>query len=204
MYFMYVDDTGDPGNNVAETSHFGLVGLVLHSDFWSNYLEELIAFRRRMNALHGLKMRENIHAKNLLNKPGPLARIQKYKRLEILHQFLGQLAAMDRFRVMGVLIDKRDKPANYPFFEKAWTTLIQGGAGYRDIPIDRVLEDPNERHSVFSYFVQAADVAAYFLYQSVNPNLYIRKKQARNYYEELAPIFCRQCSPANPWGIVRL
>jgi hypothetical protein len=125
MYFMYVDDTGDPGNNTIQTTHFGLVGLVLHSDYWSQYLEELIAFRQRIRKDYGLKMREEIHAARFFTKPGKLSRIEKWKRLEILKLFLLQISSMRMFRAVGVLIDKRNKAANYPFFTTAWGTLMQ-------------------------------------------------------------------------------
>jgi hypothetical protein len=80
------------------------------------------------------------------------------------------------------------------------------GGGSRNLPIEIVIEDPNPRDSGDSYFIQVADVAAYFAHQHVRPNKYVRSKGARNYYRRLDPILCKHASPSDPdrLGLVRL
>lgn len=80
----------------------------------------------------------------------------------------------------------------------------QHGIGYRDLSLGKIIEDPNFRDSRHSYFIPAADLAAYLLYQSVAPNAYIRKRGAKNYLTRLEPILCKVASPNDPLGIVRL
>lgn len=77
-------------------------------------------------------------------------------------------------------------------------------APYRNLTIDRIIEDPNFRESAHSYFIQAADLAAYLVYQSIAPNAYIRRKGAQGYYRRLQPIFCTAASRAHPMGFVEL
>ncbi len=76
--------------------------------------------------------------------------------------------------------------------------------GYRDMPLASIIEDPNFRRSDDSYFVQAADLVAFTLYQKHAPNCYIRKKGARNYFDKLEPILCKVASKSDPYGLVRL
>jgi len=80
----------------------------------------------------------------------------------------------------------------------------QSGLGYRQLPLVRVIEDPNPRDSAYSYFIQAADVCSFAAYQYCAPSAYIRKKGARTYFERLAPILCKVASPRHPFGIVEL
>ena len=78
------------------------------------------------------------------------------------------------------------------------------GAGYRDLRISRIIEDPNFRDSHHSYFIQAADTAAYLVYQNLAPNKYMREKSGTNYYKMLEPILCKVASSSDPMGFVRL
>jgi hypothetical protein len=78
------------------------------------------------------------------------------------------------------------------------------GLGYRDLRLATLTEDPSFRDSSSSYFIQAADLVAYLLYQKINPNNYMRKKSGQNYFDRLDPILCRVASNSNPQGIVWL
>ncbi|MCP4547041.1 MAG: DUF3800 domain-containing protein [bacterium] len=78
------------------------------------------------------------------------------------------------------------------------------GGGYRNILLDTLVEDPVHRDSLHSYFIQLADVNAYFLYQKMQACSYIRRKGARNYFDRLDPILCKVASLSDPQGIVRL
>ena len=78
------------------------------------------------------------------------------------------------------------------------------GSGYRDLKIEYIIEDPNFRDSKDSYFVQAADLIAFLLYQYIQPNSYIKEKNAEKYFERLDPILCKQASPGDQYGIVHL
>lgn len=78
------------------------------------------------------------------------------------------------------------------------------GGGYRNLTLSTIVEDPNFRDSEFSYFIQAADVAAYLLFQRVSPNGYMRKKGGGAYFRRLEPVLCKVAATMDPDGIVRL
>jgi hypothetical protein len=78
------------------------------------------------------------------------------------------------------------------------------GVGTLQIPVATIAEDANPRESSHSYFIQFADVNAFFLTQHLKPSRYIRRKGARHYFNRLDPVLCKVASLTDPQGIVRL
>lgn len=64
------------------------------------------------------------------------------------------------------------------------------GPGFRNITVRYLIEDPLLKDSADSYFIQATDVAAYWIYQKYAPNKYIRKKGAQNTYQLFSSVMC--------------
>lgn len=126
MYLMFVDESGDCGLVNSPTRYFILSGLVMHELRWKPCLDRLIEFRRRMRIQYGLKLREEIHAVNLISRrPGELARIAKHNRLAIVRNFMSEISQMPDINIINVVVDKQNKNANYDVFNRAWTALIQ-------------------------------------------------------------------------------
>lgn len=84
------------------------------------------------------------------------------------------------------------------------TNQAQHGPGYRNLQLRTVIEDANFRDSATSYLIQSADLCAFLLYQQLAPSSYMKKKSGQNFFNRLHPILCRQASPRDPNGIVRL
>ena len=82
--------------------------------------------------------------------------------------------------------------------------LGRHGAGYRQLPILSIVEDPSLRRSHHSYFIQAADTASWAAYQWSSPSSFIRKKGAKNYFTRLTPVLCTVALSYNPYGMVEL
>ena len=252
---MYVDESGDSGMVNSPTRYFVLTGLVIHELRWQTNLEQISSFRTRMRDEFGLRLREEIHAAAMINKPGGLGRIKRNDRLTIIRGFANELAKLKDLSVINVVVDKQGKPADYDAFAMAWKVLTQRfentlshrnfpgpvnpddrgmvfadhtddkkltqllrqmrrynpvsnqpsfGLGYRNLVLTNIIEDPNFRDSEHSFFVQAADVAAFLLYQRLAPNSYIRKKSGQNYFKRLDPVLCKVASSSDPDGIVFL
>ena len=75
---------------------------------------------------------------------------------------------------------------------------------YRNLNVQYIIEDPSHRNSQDSFFIQAVDTVAYFLHQKIQPNSYIRKKGARNYFDRIDGVLCKIASKTDPQGIVWL
>ena len=135
MYMMYVDESGDPGMTGSPTRYFALSALVVHELRWRDALDHLAAFRSRMRTSFGLKLREEIHAAQFINKPGDLARIARTDRLAILRHLTDEIAAFDGFSVINVLVDKTRYELDQDILTIAWRALIQrfeNTAGHRN------------------------------------------------------------------------
>lgn len=74
----------------------------------------------------------------------------------------------------------------------------------RNMPIIRIVEDPNNKDSKNSYFIQSCDACAFFLHQKFKSSSYIKKKAAQNYYNRLRPVLNLSASRKNGFGIVVL
>jgi hypothetical protein len=77
-------------------------------------------------------------------------------------------------------------------------------AGCRQMPLTRIVEDPSVRDSLHSYFIQAADAAAWAFYQKYAPSGFVRKKGAKNYFLRLRPIFSTTATRYNQFAVVEL
>ncbi len=137
MYLIYVDESGDSGIVGSPTRYFVLSGLVVHELRWLATLDAIVDFRRHLRNRYGLKLREEIRASSFIHRPGPLVRIKKSVRLQILRDVLDFEAALPDVNVINVVVDKASRPPNFDVFEMAWTVLIQrfhNTISYRNFP----------------------------------------------------------------------
>ena len=251
MHFVYVDESGDVGQIGSPGRYFALSGLVLHELVWHSTLNSIIQFRADLRARYGLKLREEVHAGHILNKPGSLSRIPKSLRLRILRDAIDFQAALPGVSIINLMVDKSSKPAGFDVFEAAWKYFVQRfentigygnfpgprnardhgllvvdrtdekrlrlltrsmrrynpvpnrqGRGYRNLPLTSLVEDAVHRDSNHSYFLQLADVNAYFLYQKFAPGKFVTRKGGRNYFDRLDPVLCKVANRKDPQGIV--
>ena len=65
MYIAYVDESGDPGRNLAITQYFTLSGIILADSNWKIFLEKVKIFRRELKRDFGLTLKADLRATDL-------------------------------------------------------------------------------------------------------------------------------------------
>ncbi len=122
MYLMYVDESGDVGCANSPTRYFVLSAIVFHELKWRSSLDSLVSFRRMLRATKGLKLREEIHCTDFINRPGKLIRIKRNDRLDIMKKCVDWINGHEFMNVFSVVVDKKSRTDD--IFELAWNTLI--------------------------------------------------------------------------------
>lgn len=128
MQFMYVDESGDPGNSKFGSKHYILSGLILSDQDWKACLDKMKVFRQHLKSTAGLLIRTEIHAAELfrINKLEAYRKIHKSTRVGILKQFMQQMPLIfDKAVVINVCFDKDKLPKGTDFQTLAWARLIQ-------------------------------------------------------------------------------
>lgn len=120
---MYVDESGDTGLVGSPTDYFALSGIVVHERDWRGFIDSLIAFKKTMRNAYGLPLRAEIHASEFISKA--TYGLERHVRLAILRNALDELAKTPSISITNVIVDKRNKPADYDVFSAAWRTLFQ-------------------------------------------------------------------------------
>ncbi len=133
MFLMYVDESGDvgipPPHGHSPTSFFFLTGLVIHELDWTHTHSELLRFRHWLKHKYGIYLEDELHAGELLNKPGSLPKsmknLPKHKRLAIIRHHADAVARLSSTRLINVIVDKSNCTTSESVFRKAWYALFQ-------------------------------------------------------------------------------
>lgn len=119
---MYIDESGDVGHTNSPTRYFVLSAIVIPEVEWRELLDSLVDFRRKLRDTRGLKLREEIHCTDMINKPGDLVRIKRNDRLYILKQCIDWLNQQTNVRVFSIIVDKNGRTDDV--FDLAWSALL--------------------------------------------------------------------------------
>ncbi len=77
------------------------------------------------------------------------------------------------------------------------------GKSWKNVPLDRVVEDPFFKDSEKSYFIQCVDFAAYALLRQENPIPSKTRYGLDKAFNSLHPILVTQATKKDPLGIIR-
>jgi hypothetical protein len=145
MYFMYVDESGDPGPydltkpaHLRATRHYIVSGFIIPAEEWRNYLTYFLDVRRYIKKKYGLPVRVELHGSELI-RPKKSEAIKnvgpRYKRIALYQDALGSLTqGMTRARFINVHLDKQ-KPvyassSKRDIQDLVWNRLLQRYSTY--------------------------------------------------------------------------
>lgn len=77
------------------------------------------------------------------------------------------------------------------------------GGVIKNIPIERIIEDPQFKNSNKSYFIQTSDILAFGLLRREFPTPKARQQRIHKSFEQLNTTLTRECSRSDPLGIIR-
>lgn len=126
MYFMYVDESGDPGTHVNSSKHFILSGLVFHQDNWEEYLDRLKKFRKQLKTTYGLNQRTEIHSAELIRPRNNFEyqKIKKSERIDILKEYCKNIPIIFDSAVIINICLNIDEHNSSDIFNLAWSRLL--------------------------------------------------------------------------------
>jgi Protein of unknown function (DUF3800) len=252
--FFYVDESYD-------ARKFCLSAISIRYSDWHESFELVRDNRRALKKQHGLYIRREIHARDLVSGRGNIADrvIRKYDRSRIFHGLLKIVASLPHAWLFNVCLDINPsedteikawdrllnriertmreaerrlgipipylRPRAMIFADEGKATQITRAfrkravynpipsrhgrwpeGATRNIPLERIVEDPIFRQSHQSFFIQLADCAAFALLKRESP---LVSKAASKYglpdfFEEcLSKVCFRPASPGDKLGVVR-
>jgi Protein of unknown function (DUF3800) len=77
------------------------------------------------------------------------------------------------------------------------------GEPAKNIPIDRIIEDPQFKNSSASYFIQQSDFIAYALLRKERPTPRMKRHGIHKHFDVLDACLEKVCNPRDPKGIIR-
>jgi hypothetical protein len=130
MYFLYVDESGDPGRyNGSNTPHFILSGLIVPEEEWAAVLARMLTFREGVKQATGLPKKVEFHSSELIrpHKLEAYKQIHKSARVRLLKDFVGlMLTFFPKARILSVCLDKQRLTAETNYQEVARRLLLRG------------------------------------------------------------------------------
>jgi hypothetical protein len=156
-----------------------------------------------------LQLIADLPGAQMLNACFPKGQVNRaFERL--LNRIERSLVAWDSH---GILLCDQGKEADYTRLVRrmniynpiqsrfgSWRTT---GSSWRNIPLEKIVEDPVFKRSDKSYFIQLVDFAAYSLLRRERPTPNIQRLGLHNAFEILRPILLTAATRYDPEGILR-
>jgi len=108
MYIAYVDESGDPGHNVAITRYFTLSGIIVADSNWRAFLNRIKVFRQGLKRDFGLTLKADLRATALWRNTGDFKGLglSYANQVEIFERTAKFLRSSQEIVILNVSINK--------------------------------------------------------------------------------------------------
>ena len=197
MYFCYVDESGDSGKVKSPTSWFVLAAVLVNDKRWREARTHVGNFRRSLRDKFGVKFDAEFRASDIVKNRGDFdnSGMSFPTRKALYEAAMRFQRKCGMVRVFAVAV-RKDKVGERNVRDIAWEMAIvrasrfgnEAGENVHFIPdqgeinfitkkiaqmrereTPNIVEDPSERNSRASWFVQFADLNAYAAARKVHP-----------------------------------
>jgi hypothetical protein len=129
MYIAYVDESGDPGRNLAVTRYFTLSGIIFADSNWKTFLDKVKAFRQSLKRDFRLALKADLRATDLWRSKGDFKRLglSYADRTRIFKRTAEFLRGSGEVAILTASIDKGSLQlqSEVKISEIAWTMFLQ-------------------------------------------------------------------------------
>jgi hypothetical protein len=207
MHFIYLDESGDPGLTNSPTKHYILAGFGVHHTDWHEIDRKLLDFRSWAQETYGLAPTHEIHAAEFLGAANIHCGLRREQRLLIIRRLIGILSLCDELRFFGWIAhkdlgDPLQRVGGRSMTDmEAWLKSDQFRDSRRLFIIhDEMHQKPSSwQHDHHAFIIgrpvaissrqsrqlQVADLIAYLLKQTLQPNRYLKEQGAHNMIRRL-------------------
>ena len=204
MYFCYVDESGDSGKVKSPTSLFALAAVLVDDKRWREAREHVSNFRRSLEGKFGVKFNDKLRASDIVHNRGDFRNsgMSFQERMALYEEAMQFQQKCGVMCVFAVAVQK-DRAGERDVGDIAWemaiarashfgheagenvhflpdrghgTLITKKIAQMREREATNIVEDPSDRNSRDSWFVQLADLNAYAAAKKVRPGPHIDGK----------------------------
>ena len=207
MHIIYLDESGDPGLLNSPTQYYILAGFAVHHADWHIVDYRLREFRKWAEWTFGLQVSQEIHSAEFLGAAQIHCGLRREQRLLIIRKLIGILSQSIELRFFGWIIQKDSGDPLESVGHRclidlaAWLEKGEMGRGQLGLIIHdqmykrpacwkcdghkHIIDRPLSRPSGESVQLQVADLVAYLLKQSKDPNRYLKEQGAHQLIKKL-------------------
>lgn len=119
MYFLYIDESGDPGIEIGEagqarkgSSHYIVSGIIIPITEWRTYLNTFVNIRRAIKQQYEIPIRLEVKGSEFINPRDNkyLKKLNLSKRIQIYHSILTDIASqMNQAKNLNVVYRKETR-----------------------------------------------------------------------------------------------
>ncbi|MCW5724950.1 MAG: DUF3800 domain-containing protein [Maricaulaceae bacterium] len=126
MYFIYVDESGDPGRKDTSSAVLVLAGLTVAAARQPDVVKAIEAMRGEVQARYGLKPSAKMRGSDWMREGSvPVGR-----RVEMIEFALKKIAAIPGLRLFLVAVNKDGLPAEIDIYRAGWKAMLQRFDGW--------------------------------------------------------------------------